>query len=79
MNFNFPYKEKSGISQLMSNGSRECLQVIELLCTYDPEERSVFTYFRLIYLIACSLKLLYFYPGITLFSHSLLLENIKFY
>eukprot|EP00112_Aurelia_sp_Birch-Aquarium-sp1_P005533 Seg163.6 transcript_id=Seg163.6/GoldUCD/mRNA.D3Y31 product="MAPK/MAK/MRK overlapping kinase" protein_id=Seg163.6/GoldUCD/D3Y31 len=39
MNFNFPYKEKSGISQLMSNGSRDCLQVIELMCTYDPEER----------------------------------------
>ena len=41
MNFNFPYKEKCGISHLLSNGSRECVEVIELMCTYDPEERLV--------------------------------------
>ena len=41
MNFNFPYKERCGISHLLSNGSRDSIQVIEVMCTYDPEERSV--------------------------------------
>ena len=41
MNFNFPYKERCGISHLLSNGSRECIKIIELMCTYDPEERLV--------------------------------------
>jgi len=39
MNFNFPYKERCGISHLLSNGSRDSIQVIEVMCTYDPEER----------------------------------------
>eukprot|EP00795_Rhopilema_esculentum_P002661 gene2661-866_t len=39
MNFNFPYKDRMGLSHLLSNGSRECINIIELMCTYDPEER----------------------------------------
>ncbi len=41
MNFNFPYKEGAGLSKVMSHGSRECVQIVDLMCTYDPEERQV--------------------------------------
>lgn len=39
MNFNFPQKKGTGISKLLPHASPECIELIELLCTYDPDER----------------------------------------
>lgn len=41
MNFNFPAKTGTGISKLLPHDhvSQECIELIELMCTYDPDER----------------------------------------
>lgn len=39
MNFNFPQKKGTGIIKLLPHASPECIELIELLCTYDPDER----------------------------------------
>lgn len=41
MNFNFPTKTGTGISKLLPHDhvSQECIELIELMCTYDPDER----------------------------------------
>ncbi|BFZ06778.1 hypothetical protein BsWGS_09817 [Bradybaena similaris] len=39
MSFNFPHKRASGIESLLTHVSSEAIQLIYLLCTYDPEER----------------------------------------
>jgi len=39
MNFNFPQKKGTGISKRLPHASLECIELIELMCTYDPDER----------------------------------------
>ena len=41
MNFNFPPKTGTGISKLLPHDhvSQECIELIELMCAYDPDER----------------------------------------
>ncbi|XP_011405604.1 PREDICTED: MAPK/MAK/MRK overlapping kinase-like isoform X2 [Amphimedon queenslandica] len=39
MDFNFPYKHPTGISILLKHASKQCIDLITKLCTYDPEER----------------------------------------
>ncbi|XP_006824841.1 MAPK/MAK/MRK overlapping kinase-like [Saccoglossus kowalevskii] len=39
MNFNFPQKSGSGIERLLPHASKECMDLIYQLCTYDPDER----------------------------------------
>lgn len=41
MNFNFPPKTGTGISKLLPHDhvSKECIELIELMCAYDPDER----------------------------------------
>ena len=37
--FNFPHKYGTGIASLLKHASKGCIDLITLLCTYDPEER----------------------------------------
>ncbi|XP_001632353.3 MAPK/MAK/MRK overlapping kinase isoform X2 [Nematostella vectensis] len=39
MNYNFPQKKGTGINKLLPHASNMCIELIELLCTYDPDER----------------------------------------
>ncbi|CAG5122695.1 unnamed protein product, partial [Candidula unifasciata] len=39
MTFNFPYKKGSGIESVLTHVSIEAIQLICLMCTYDPDER----------------------------------------
>lgn len=41
MNFNFPPKTGGGISSLLPHDhvSQECIELIQLMCAYDPDER----------------------------------------
>ncbi|XP_068729341.1 MAPK/MAK/MRK overlapping kinase-like [Montipora capricornis] len=41
MNFNFPAKTGTGLRVLLPHDhvSKECIELIELMCTYDPDER----------------------------------------
>ena len=39
MNFNFPAKKGSGIDRLLTHVSSEAIELIYLMCTYDPDER----------------------------------------
>ncbi|XP_064622097.1 MAPK/MAK/MRK overlapping kinase-like isoform X2 [Lineus longissimus] len=39
MNFNFPPKKGSGIERLLPHASKEAIDLIYKLCTYDPDER----------------------------------------
>ena len=39
MNISFPPKHGSGIDKLLPHASKECLDIIKLLLTYDPEKR----------------------------------------
>ncbi|CAD8095806.1 unnamed protein product [Paramecium primaurelia] len=39
MEINFPPKHGSGIDRLLQGQSKECIDLIKLLLTYDPEER----------------------------------------
>ncbi|XP_041353049.1 MAPK/MAK/MRK overlapping kinase-like isoform X1 [Gigantopelta aegis] len=39
MSFNFPAKKGSGIERLLPNVSQEAVELIYLMCTYDPDER----------------------------------------
>jgi renal tumor antigen len=39
INFQFPQKQGTGIRKLLPHVSTECLELIELMCTYDPDER----------------------------------------
>lgn len=52
LNFNFPFKKGTGIERLLTHVSPEAIQLIYLMCTYDPDERITahqalkHTYFR---------------------------------
>ncbi|XP_077997469.1 MAPK/MAK/MRK overlapping kinase-like [Glandiceps talaboti] len=39
MNFNFPEKKGTGIERLLPHASKECIDLIYQLCTYDPDGR----------------------------------------
>ncbi|XP_072031525.1 MAPK/MAK/MRK overlapping kinase-like [Amphiura filiformis] len=39
MNFNFPTKRGTGIEKLLPHASKESIELIYKLCTYDPDER----------------------------------------
>ncbi|XP_059164272.1 MAPK/MAK/MRK overlapping kinase-like isoform X2 [Physella acuta] len=39
MNFNFPPKKGTGIERLLTHAAPEAIELIYLMCTYDPEER----------------------------------------
>jgi renal tumor antigen len=39
MNFNFPSKKGSGIERLLGHVTQEAIELIYLMCTYDPDER----------------------------------------
>ena len=39
MNFNFPNKRGTGIEKLLPHASKESIDLIYKLCTYDPDER----------------------------------------
>ena len=39
INFQFPQKQGTGIRKLLPHVSTECIELIELMCTYDPDER----------------------------------------
>lgn len=39
INFQFPQKQGAGIRKLLPHVSPECIELIELMCTYDPDER----------------------------------------
>ena len=39
MSFNFPAKKGSGIERLLPSVSPEAVELIYLMCTYDPDER----------------------------------------
>lgn len=42
ISFQFPQKQGAGIRKLLPHVSPECLELIELMCTYDPDERYSF-------------------------------------
>lgn len=39
MDFNFPHKKGTGISKLIPHVSPECIDLIEKLLVYNPEDR----------------------------------------
>ena len=39
MNFNFPPKNGTGLASLFKSISPTCLDLLNKLCTYDPDER----------------------------------------
>ena len=39
MNFNFPPKKGTGIQKLLPHASKESIELMFQLCTYDPDER----------------------------------------
>jgi len=39
MDFNFPEKSGVGIPNVLPHGSKDCMSMIQLMCTYDPDER----------------------------------------
>ena len=39
MNFNFPTKRGTGIEKLLPHASKEAIDLIYKLCTYDPDDR----------------------------------------
>ena len=39
MNFNFPTKKGSGIERLLPHAGTDSIDLINKLCTYDPDER----------------------------------------
>lgn len=39
MNFNFPQKSGTGIRVLLPHVTSECVDLIEQMCAYDPDER----------------------------------------
>jgi len=39
MEFNFPTKKGTGIEKLIPHAPKECVDIIQKLLTYDPEER----------------------------------------
>lgn len=47
MKYNFPHKEGTGIRPLIPHVSAECVDLINQLLAYDPDERSVIDSFNL--------------------------------
>ncbi|XP_046849462.1 MAPK/MAK/MRK overlapping kinase-like isoform X2 [Xenia sp. Carnegie-2017] len=39
INFQFPLKQGTGIRKLLPHVSMECVELIELMCAYDPDDR----------------------------------------
>ncbi|XP_786078.1 MAPK/MAK/MRK overlapping kinase [Strongylocentrotus purpuratus] len=39
INYNFPSKKGSGIEKLLPNATKQTLEIMNKLCTYDPDER----------------------------------------
>ena len=56
INFQFPQKQGTGIRKLLPHVSTECIELIEQMCTYDPDERYTMLSLRKI-LQRCTTKL----------------------
>ena len=39
MEFNFPHKTGTGIAKFLPNVSKECLDILNCMLTYDPDKR----------------------------------------
>jgi renal tumor antigen len=39
MEFNFPYKQPTGVAQMLRHATKQCIDLINKLCIYDPDQR----------------------------------------
>ena len=72
MTFTFPFKVGVGIEQFLSHVSHGAIQLVYLMCTYDPDERinaqsalrhSYFKDLRYLFYLIYFVILLVFYPA----------------